>query len=112
MKVMVNEQIQLLDELKRVVEIFVNSECELRPHFILTGSSGSGKSHIISQLAKELDVGFLEINAAQLTKEGTAGNSLSKAMTLSLISRVNLPFVLLMNSTNSSSQEIQIVICT
>lgn len=78
---MVNEQIQLLDELKRVVEIFVNSECELRPHFILTGASGSGKSHIISALAKELEVGFLEINAAQLTKEGTAGNSLSKAMT-------------------------------
>lgn len=77
---MVNEQITLMKELQRVIEIFINSECELRPHFILTGASGSGKSHIIAKLAEELDVGFLDINAAQLTKEGTAGNSLSKAL--------------------------------
>ena len=74
------EQITFRKELGRLVDIFLTSEAELRPHFILTGPSGSGKSFNIAQIADEYDVGFLEINAAQLTKEGTAGNSLSKAM--------------------------------
>lgn len=68
-------------ELNRIFSIFRASEGELRPHFILTGPSGSGKSFNIAKLAEEHDLGFLEINAAQLTKEGLSGNSLSKAMT-------------------------------
>ena len=67
-------------ELSRIMGIFKASEGTIRPHFILTGPSGSGKSHIIATLAAEHDLGYLEINAAQLTKEGTAGNSLSKAL--------------------------------
>ena len=47
----------------------------------MTGPSGSGKSHTIQALAEELDLNYFEINAAGLTKEGTAGNSLSKALT-------------------------------
>lgn len=70
----------LSSELNRIVEIFKNSGCQIRPHFILTGPSGSGKSLSIQTLAKKQEVGFLEINAAQLTKEGTSGNSLSKAL--------------------------------
>lgn len=65
-----------IDAIRRVLNIFETSEGEIRPHFIVTGPSGSGKSHTIQCLAEELD-----INAAGLTKEGTAGNSLSKALT-------------------------------
>lgn len=71
---------QTLHELRRVLNIFKTSDGEIRPHFILTGPSGSGKSHTIAMLVEELNLGMLEINAAQLTKEGTAGNSLSKAL--------------------------------
>ena len=78
---MAPEQQKCIKELSRLFEIFQASEAELRPHFILTGASGTGKSFNIKMLAEKFDLGFLEINAAQLTKEGTSGNSLSKAMT-------------------------------
>ncbi len=74
------EQETVIKQLNRIVEIFKNSKGEIRPHFIMTGPSGSGKSHTASYLAEEHGVNFFEINAAQLTKEGTAGNSLSKAL--------------------------------
>lgn len=77
---MIREQEILMNELTKVMQIFTASEGELRPHFILTGPSGSGKSHIIAALAEQNDLQFLEVNAAQLTKEGTSGNSLSKAL--------------------------------
>ena len=73
--------VQSIQSIRRVMEIFSSSEGEIRPHFIVTGPSGSGKSHTIQTLAEELDINFFEINAAGLTKEGTAGNSLSKALT-------------------------------
>ena len=74
------EQKQTLKEMSKVVTIFKGSEGSIKPHFILTGPSGSGKSVAVQALAEENDLGFLEINAAQLTKEGTSGNSLSKAL--------------------------------
>lgn len=74
------EQQQVVEQLERVIEIFEGSQGEIRPHFILTGPSGSGKSHIIKALATRAKMNFMEINAAQLTKEGTSGNSLSKAL--------------------------------
>lgn len=67
-------------EINRIFEIFTASETELRPHFILTGPSGTGKSYSIAQMAEKHDIGYMEINAAALTKEGTSGNSLSKAL--------------------------------
>lgn len=70
----------LITEVNKIFSIFKASECAIRPHFILTGASGSGKSFTIANLTKEHELGFLEINAAQLTKEGTSGNSLSKAL--------------------------------
>lgn len=73
-------QEKLMTEVGRIFEIFMSSECVIRPHFILTGPSGSGKSLTIKQLAEKFEVAFLEVNAAQLTKEGTSGNSLSKAL--------------------------------
>lgn len=77
---MVKEQEVVLNQLNKIMQIFVASEGKVRPHFFLTGPSGSGKSHIAEHLAEEHKVGFLAINAAQLTKEGTSGNSLSKAL--------------------------------
>lgn len=72
---------QTIDQIRRILNIFSSSEAEIRPHFIVTGPSGSGKSHTIQCLAEELELNCFEINAAGLTKEGTAGNSLSKALT-------------------------------
>lgn len=70
----------LVKELVNIFQIFKKSECEIRPHFVLTGSSGSGKTHTIKTICEFMKLGFLELNAAQLTKEGTSGNSLSKAL--------------------------------
>lgn len=69
-----------LDSIRRILTIFMTSEAAIRPHFIVTGPSGSGKSHTMEMLAEELDIPMVEINAAGLTKEGTSGNSLSKAL--------------------------------
>lgn len=74
-------QEKLTGEISKIMQIFKTSEAKIRPHFVLTGPSGSGKSLTIRTLAKKFDLGFVEINAAQLTKEGTSGNSLSKALT-------------------------------
>lgn len=71
---------QTIDSIRRILTIFQTSEGEIRPHFIVTGPSGSGKSHTIECMAEELDLKMVQINAAALTKEGTAGNSLSKAL--------------------------------
>lgn len=73
-------QDKLITEVEKIFNIFKASECVIRPHFILTGGSGSGKSFTIKNLTQQHELGFLEINAAQLTKEGTSGNSLSKAL--------------------------------
>ncbi len=70
-----------LSHITRIIRIFQSSKAEIRPHFIITGESGSGKTHTISALAGASDIPMVEINAAQLTKEGTSGNSLSKALT-------------------------------
>lgn len=76
-----NEQEGLLKSLNNILNIFKSSDAEIRPHFVLTGPSGSGKTFTVHQLADQHELNFIEINAAQLTKEGTAGNSLSKALT-------------------------------
>jgi ATP-dependent protease Clp ATPase subunit len=71
---------QSLDSIRRILNIFQTSDAKVRPHFIVTGPSGSGKSHTIEVLAEELGIKIFAINAAALTKEGTSGNSLSKAL--------------------------------
>lgn len=73
-------QEDLMNEVSKIFDIFKASGCEVRPHFILTGASGIGKSMAMRLLAEQQELGFIEINAAQLTKEGTSGNSLSKAL--------------------------------
>lgn len=70
-----------IKQIGRILDIHQASEGAIRPHFSLTGESGSGKSHNIALLCELKDIPVIEINAAQLTKEGTSGNSLSKALT-------------------------------
>lgn len=103
-------QDDLIKELSRIFDIFKASDCTLRPHFILTGESGSGKSFTIKTLCEVNELKFVEINAAQITKEGTAGNSLSKALS-PLINMGNKPVVIFVDefdklfiAGNSNSQ--------
>lgn len=71
---------QTIDSIRRILNIFITSEGVIRPHFMVTGPSGSGKSFTIQTLAEEMQIKYFDINAAGLTKEGTSGNSLSKAL--------------------------------
>ena len=99
----------LTKEIGRILDIFVKSDGKIRPHFILTGESGSGKSHTIKSLCRQREIDMLEINAAQITKEGTSGNSLSKALSpiMNMKSKKVVVFVdefdKLFISTNSNS---------
>lgn len=73
-------QDKLINNLTTIFEIFKNTEGEIKPHLFLTGPSGSGKTLTITTLCEFFEFGFVEVNAAQLTKEGVSGNSLSKAL--------------------------------
>jgi ATP-dependent protease Clp ATPase subunit len=73
-------QEKLTTELEKIFSIFEASEGTIKPHFILTGESGSGKTFTINNLAVKYKMNFIEINAASITKEGVSGNSLSKAL--------------------------------
>lgn len=86
-------QDKLVGELNKIFEIFDGSEGTIKPHFILTGESGSGKTFTINNLAVKHEMKFVEVNAAQLTKEGVSGNSLSKALTPLLNSKNDLTIV-------------------
>ena len=108
-------QDKIKDQLSRLFEIYIDSNCEIRPHFILTGQSGSGKTLLIKSLSEQFNVQFLEINAAQLTKEGMSGNSISKALSPLLNYDLNKPLLVFVdefdklfitgNSNDSMAQE-------
>lgn len=89
-------QANAIEQIRRIFTIFKTSEAEIRPHFFLTGESGSGKTHTIEHLAEDFDIDMFEINAAQLTKEGTAGNSLSKAL-VPLLQKAGKPCICLVD---------------
>jgi len=99
-----------IDKIQRVISIFKTSKAQIRPHFIVVGASGAGKSYTIQQLCAQANLNYLEVNAAQLTKEGTSGNSLSKALTplITCGNRMTICFVdefdKLFISGNSNSQ--------
>ena len=42
----------LVSETSKILQIFKASDCEIRPHFILAGPSGNGKSLTIKTLAE------------------------------------------------------------
>lgn len=74
------QQFDVVNKMEHILGVFVNSKAAIRPHFHLTGPSGSGKSFLIAEIAKRMGIQFMEVNAAQLTAEGLSGNSLSKAL--------------------------------
>ncbi|WBQ32487.1 ATP-dependent Clp protease ATP-binding subunit [Erwinia phage Kuerle] len=74
------QQEKFVRQVGTILETFIESDCEIRPHFHVTGPSGSGKSYLIGKACEEVGVKMIEINAAQLTAEGLSGNSLSKAL--------------------------------
>ena len=74
------QQESLIENIGHLVTVFKNSDARIRPHFHITGPSGSGKSFLVATAADDLEVPIVEINAAQLTCEGVSGNSLSKAL--------------------------------
>lgn len=49
---MIIGQQTLQKQVNTIFDIFSQSNCEIRPHFFLTGESGSGKSLTIKTLAK------------------------------------------------------------
>ena len=74
------QQEDFYKNLNKILDIFDRSEGGIRPHFHITGPSGTGKSYLVQQAAKEKQIPFLEVNAASITAEGLSGNSLSKAL--------------------------------
>lgn len=68
-------------QLDRIIQIHASTGGQIRPHAVVAGPSGSGKTWNIQALCVKHEVPMIEINAAQITKEGMAGNSLSKALT-------------------------------
>ena len=82
-KIMVDgtkSQQETLKEIDNIFKLFKGSNGTIRPHFIVVGPSGAGKTFNIQRLTNENNLKFVEINAAQLTKEGTSGASLSKVL--------------------------------
>lgn len=68
-------------QITKILQVYVSSAGAVRPHFFLTGATGSGKTHTITKLADEFGINIINVNSAQLTSEGIAGNSISKALT-------------------------------
>lgn len=68
-------------QITKILQVYTSSSGAVRPHFFLTGATGSGKTHTITKLADEFGINIINVNSAQLTSEGIAGNSISKALT-------------------------------
>ena len=66
--------------LKKIFQIYLKSGKKVRPHFFLTGPTGSGKTHTVTKIAEELGIPVVSVNTAQITNEGLAGNSISKTL--------------------------------
>lgn len=73
-------QKKIHSQINHVLGVFKDSEANIRPHFHLTGPSGSGKSFLMKMVSRAKKIPFIEVNAAGLTSEGLSGNSLSKAL--------------------------------
>lgn len=66
--------------LEKGIQVFKESEGRIRPHCIVSGPTGSGKTFNINLLANRYSLPLIKINAAQITKEGYSGASLSKLL--------------------------------
>lgn len=68
------------DYLMKTFTVYMKSSQTILPHFIMSGSTGTGKSMLIQHMCKKFNVPCLSINGAQLTPEGMQGASLSKLL--------------------------------
>ena len=50
------EQQRVTQQINHLMDVMVKSECEIRPHFFLTGPTGSGKSFLVNQVAKQKEI--------------------------------------------------------
>lgn len=50
------EQQRVTQQINHLMEVMVKSECEIRPHFFLTGPTGSGKSFLVNSLCSPRSV--------------------------------------------------------
>lgn len=69
-----------LKQINKIISVYLESNGNIRPHFFLTGATGSGKTHSLTQIAEAHDIQVISVNTAQITNEGIAGNSLSKVL--------------------------------
>lgn len=79
-KIVFPSQAKIYKELTHVMSVFTLSEAKIRPHFHLTGDSGTGKSFLMKMICEEMGINMIDVNAAGITTEGLSGNSLSKAL--------------------------------
>lgn len=79
-------------QITKILQVYTSSSGAVRPHFFLTGSTGSGKTHTITKIADEFGINLVNVNSAQLTSEGIAGNSISKVLS-SLTDYQNTPVI-------------------
>lgn len=75
-----HEQQTAAKSIKHYLSILKFSDGLIRPNFFLIGETGSGKTHTIRTVVDELNLDYIEVNAASITREGHSGNSLTKAL--------------------------------
>lgn len=73
-------QEKVYGQINHLLDVFQRSNAAIRPHFHLTGETGTGKSHLLAQACAAFGIKMIEVNAAGITAEGLSGNSLSKAL--------------------------------
>ena len=70
----------IYQSIQRILTVFAQTRGEVKPHFFLTGPTGSSKTYTIESLTKKMGIELITVNAAQLTVEGISGNSVSKSL--------------------------------
>lgn len=74
------EQQDAAQRINHYCTILKYSDGAIRPNFFLIGETGSGKTHTVRSVVDELNLDYIEVNAASITREGHSGNSLTKAL--------------------------------
>lgn len=50
--------------INKIVSLYLESQGTIRPHFILTGPTGAGKTHTIIKIADEHGIDVVSVNCA------------------------------------------------
>lgn len=78
------------------LKVYIKSKGLIKPHFFLTGATGSGKTYSIKAYCAQYKLPVVPINCAQLTTEGMSGNSISRAFR-PLTNYINKPCVIFLD---------------